>query len=292
MKRACKMYETNTDEQKASSIRPLKINFVRMKTILLSTLLVFMTFITLKAEERDFRFGLVTSTNLGWFKPDVNNLQSAGVRLGFSYGLMGDFRLSDNYAITTGLSDLRIGGKLEYPDFYLPAQANQSASGRTEASIGFRYIEVPIALKMKTNEIGYITYYGQFGISTGVNINSKASFKTEPRDVGDKLSTEDVDVSKQIPILRMGLVVGAGIEYSLSGNTKLLVGVSYNNGFFNNFRRRNIGGYNPGLGTKEFTSYEADNGGFAVVEDDGSLREANNFKAYSNFFSLHVGIFF
>jgi hypothetical protein len=33
MKRLCKMFDTNTDEQKASSIRPLKINFVRMKNL-------------------------------------------------------------------------------------------------------------------------------------------------------------------------------------------------------------------------------------------------------------------
>lgn len=40
MKRACKKLNANTDEQIASSIRPLKINFVRMKTTIIGFFLI------------------------------------------------------------------------------------------------------------------------------------------------------------------------------------------------------------------------------------------------------------
>jgi hypothetical protein len=55
MKRACKKVNTNTYEQNASSIRPLKINFVRMKQIIILLALA-STFILSSAQDNGFDY--------------------------------------------------------------------------------------------------------------------------------------------------------------------------------------------------------------------------------------------
>ncbi|MBL8011285.1 MAG: hypothetical protein JNJ64_11810, partial [Flavobacteriales bacterium] len=54
---------------------------------------------SLAQESRGFKLGIKAAPNLGWIKSTTKELEGDGVNLGFSFGLMGDFRLgSDNYA--------------------------------------------------------------------------------------------------------------------------------------------------------------------------------------------------
>jgi opacity protein-like surface antigen len=44
---------------------------------------------------------------------------------------------------------------------------------------------------------------------------------------------ENENISDDINLFKASLIVGAGLEYNFSGNTSLLVGITYNNGFTN-----------------------------------------------------------
>jgi len=35
-----------------------------------------------------------------------------------------------------------------------------------DQSYNLKYVEIPLSLKLRTNEIGYLTYYGNFGFRT------------------------------------------------------------------------------------------------------------------------------
>ena len=86
-----------------------------------------------------------------------------------------------------------------------------------------QYIEVPLGLKFKTNEIGYTTFYANLGFSFQVNIKAtgKDSYKV----------IENENIKDEIRLLNMGYYFGAGIEYSLGGNTALIAGINWTNGF-------------------------------------------------------------
>jgi opacity protein-like surface antigen len=91
---------------------------------------------------------------------------------------------------------------------------------------------------MMTNEIGYMRYYAQVGIGNAFNIRAKADQVLPTYDQSGVYvtsfteSTGD-DVQSDINLYKASLIVGAGLEYNFSGNTSLLVGVTYNNGFTN-----------------------------------------------------------
>ena len=193
---------------------------------------------------------------------------------------MFDIALSDeNYYLSTGLNLSTIGGKLKYPDLAYPVADSLSifAQGTSSDNYNLSYVEIPILLKMRTNEIGYLRYFGQFGLGAGVNTKSRRAYKTSYGT--STLSDDDIDISDDIRLFRFGLVIGLGAEYNLTGNTNAVLSINYNNGFSNVFNRN------------YYELDETDN--TVVLNDDGlTAKSGPKWKAVSNNLSISIGVFF
>jgi len=179
------------------------------------------------------RFGIKISPNLSWTKPDSPGFDGAGNIIGYSFGLLADLKVGekDNYAFATGLLLTNTGGKYAYPYTYTATDSTLRTS-EVESQLKLRYIEIPLALKLKTNEIGYLTYFGQLGMSIGFNIRAKADIETIDAS-GTKSTLEDVDMGDEVNLFRSALIAGVGIEYNISGDTYIMAGFTYNGGFTN-----------------------------------------------------------
>src|SRR5690554_612921 len=202
-----------------------------MKKIVSLAIVLLFSFSTF-SQSKGFQLGLQLSPNLSWFKPVVNKVDNDGLKVGFSYGLTGDFNFSDNYAFSTGLFLLNSGGKLKYAVNHLNSD---SLKGNTESNIRLKYIQIPITIKLRTNEIGYMKYYGQFGLGAAFNYGAVAneSYRYSDHDNTDK------DFNKgNVVFFRPSLIIGLGAEYNLSGNTSLVFGASFDNGFLNIFKKK------------------------------------------------------
>ena len=70
-------------------------------------------------------------------------------------------------------------------------------------------------------------YFGQFGLQAGIAIRSRADIDA----LDDKLDVAKADFSKDITPANVGLLLGGGLEYELTGNTALLAGLQFVNGF-------------------------------------------------------------
>lgn len=237
---------------------------------------------------KKFRFGLKGEPALSWFKPDVKGVESNGVRFSFNYGLMMEFALggSDNYAFSTGLNVTSIKGKLKHPDYTVFTL--DTTFSNTEASYTLTHIQLPITLKMKTNEIGYMTYFGQFGFGAGFNWKSRMDYSTTRLSGENKNEDEDVDVGKEMFPFRVSLIVGAGFEYNVSGNTSFVVGITFNNGFLNAFRGKER--YFE-LDESDVSRVDIDD---VTFDAEGEAVPVNGVKkiAVANYFALNLGIFF
>lgn len=214
------------------------------KITLLSFILIFSTGIFAQSS---FQIGFRLSPNLGWLKPSIDNVEYDGLKFGFNYGLTMDFNISDRYSFSTGLESASIGGKLDYklPDTLYRAEYTA------------RYVEIPLTLKLKTNQVGYMTYFGQFGAALGINYQGKG------KETHNNITTEDKNISNDLNLLRVGLVFAVGAEYNISGNTKIVGGITFNNGITNIF-------------SKDFRK--------KAGNDD--------LKAISNYMALNVGVIF
>jgi hypothetical protein len=160
-------------------------------------------------------------------KTDTKGLSSDGSRVGFIYGLMAEFNFGGNYAFATGIDVAYRGGKFKQSVITGDTTTNISSTDNLE------YIEIPLTLKFKTNEIGMKTYYLQAGVSPGFNIRARADYSTTTQISGgssNSTSSTDNNISSSINSFNLSMVIGGGLEFSLSGNTAFMAGITFSNG--------------------------------------------------------------
>lgn len=187
---------------------------MRTKVFILSCLMAF-SVSTFAQDGSGLNFGLKVAPTMAWLKPDATGTEADGAKIGFAYGLMTDFSFATNYAFSTGVDVTYRGGK---------TVAKFGDTLTFKENFTLQYIEIPLTIKLKTNEIGYITYYGKFGFSPGINI--KATHKGDYAGV-----KEEGSIKSGIQPVNLALVVGLGAQYSLGGKTSLMFGITFNNGF-------------------------------------------------------------
>ncbi len=163
-------------------------------------------------DEKNFRLGLSVNPNIGWYRYNDDSYE-AGSKMGFSYGLLADLGFAKNYYFSTGLLINSISSKATYP-------ADATKSGPRDL-IRLQYVDIPLTVKLKSEENDLGRFYGQFGFTTGFKVSGKEKFEGSTKK-------EDIDGDD---LFRLGLQLGGGAEWRLSDNLSLLTGLSFNNGF-------------------------------------------------------------
>lgn len=202
-----------------------------MKKISISLIVAMFVFTNLvKAQDdaqKTFVLGLSFSPSVDWMSPSTDKYLSDGATVGYAYGIDMDFSIahSPNYFIHTGIQLKRTGGKLSYQD-------------TIEISRTYKldYIRIPAAFKLKTNKFGRFAFYGMFGLDFDIKVGAKAN--DEYRTLS--INKPNIKITDDIPLFRSGLLVGAGSEYTISGNTKAYAGIHFSNGFTDVLSRTNI----------------------------------------------------
>lgn len=192
-----------------------------MKKLLFSLLFSFSCLLVLAQDEssKNFRLGLTAHPNFGWIKSDIQGEESDGLRAGFSYGLIGDFYFTENYAFSTGLKLSTNNGQTvgSFGDMaFIPTSIYK-----------LQYIELPAKLKLTTNETNGIKFFGEFGLGNGFNVRAKQDVK----DANGNIMTENVDIFKETSFYRASLIIGAGGEFTVGEKTALVAGLTFDNGF-------------------------------------------------------------
>jgi hypothetical protein len=206
-------------------------------------------------ELKNFRFGLKAMPSINWFKPDdAKKFESAGSKIGFGWGMQMEFRLSSIICLVTGLEVDYDRGFLNYKDtaayFYDTKEESliplSDTAGKTWVAYKLNnryyrtnYVTLPLYLKMKTKEIGMMTYFGEFGLNTSFRLKTKVNdnvTQIDDKNHGTSHPTSDLtdlQMTDDMQIFKFGLHIGGGAEYNVSGSTSLLFGLSYNLGFSN-----------------------------------------------------------
>jgi opacity protein-like surface antigen len=222
-----------------------------------------------KADEdvKGFQLGLFATTNVAWVKPNQPPLRSNGPGMGFGFGASGDFNFSKtkkNYFLALELMYSSMRNKIRLAAGPYTQKRDQQQYNEVEHVFKLNYVELPVSLKLKVNEIGYTTFFAQFGFAPGVLYRTQAKWKGQRTDGSGEFITDfyrnnSAENSEQefeeyrddIRFYRLAMIIGAGMEYKFSGNTALLIAFRFNNGLTNVFsdnREPKVNGINNYLG--------------------------------------------
>jgi len=183
------------------------------------------------AKLRNFRIGMRFSPQICWMRADFKNVPASqewgsnGARLGVNWGPFAEIALSETFLIQTGVDINYHSGKIK------GTFASPLGLTTYEYLYKMRFIEVPLLLKFRTNEIGYMRYFGVFGLGAGFRYRVETT--TDFRTPAATITSVNNSPGAYINAFRGSMQVGAGAEYSISGNTSLVFGITFNNGITN-----------------------------------------------------------
>jgi hypothetical protein len=188
-------------------------------------LLTFLCFTSLIFSQK-VKFGVFFDPQVSWLMPESRTVSSEGNNWSLNGGLSMDNYFQKNYAFSTGISLGSQGGSLK-DDNIKPIKVYDevdSLPAGTTLKYKLQYLTVPIGLKLKSNQLGYTTFFVNIGFTTQFNLKAKG----ESDNTG---GLKDDSIKDEINWFNAGYHFGGGIEYALGEDTALSLGIIYHNGF-------------------------------------------------------------
>lgn len=228
-----------------------------MKNLLTFVLIIGASFYSVAqdASEKVFQAGLTLGGAMSFNTPQTNTIDSK-VGGSFLAGMTLDWNFASNIGLTTGIefefdkftttyneatffdySDKDIirykdreDGKV-YDHFLLDERKHNSI-----------YLTIPVMLKFQTNYLGYIRYFGRFGLRNSFNLMSRTTnHGVGLESFGFPSGTDELKdmKSKGLNSFYKGSVgITAGAEYNITGNTVLVAEIGYFYGLSEVFSQR------------------------------------------------------
>lgn len=217
-------------------------NFLR--TLLAASGLAVLFFSPNDAQSQGYHLGLQLAPNVSMAEPRELSHEAIQSEAHFGYGFVFDAMFTDKYAIGTGVNVFYNGGITQHLAF------QEDENGLFIEAVQLvqqqQYVEIPLTFKMRTNEIGYTTYFGQFGAGFGLNVRSEGSQKTTSFATLDSLGSvmevvfsqpaleaaesKQVSMADRTRLFRPSMIIGLGAERRLTGSTALVFALRYNVG--------------------------------------------------------------
>ena len=236
-------------------------------------------------QRKKFRMGLNVSPSVDWFQTTTAGLDLEAVRVKFGAGFTGEYAFGNNYALTFGLEYKGAGGALAFQNAYYLSKEDGNLPFQLETrNYRYDYVNIPITMKLMTNEIGYFTYFAQVGVDLSILASAKGYDKGYVVDTLAGMQTFTAkerdyrDIYGSSSFGQVRLRVGVGAEWNFSGNTSLVFSVTYHHGFIDMLRDAD---------GDDITNEE---GIYSL--DDKNERIPFEMSANQHFVALNVGVLF
>jgi hypothetical protein len=155
---------------------------------------------------------------------DRHNFEKSSNTLRVGVGVVGDYFFSNNYAFSSGLMYRSKGSKISYT-YMAESGDGEIRSAKETDELTVQYLEVPLTLKLFTNEVAPdVVIYFQVGGALGTKVSAQ---------VDQKKIINGEKTAKRFNIFETSAVLGTGAEMQLGQSTKLFGGVTYLRGLSN-----------------------------------------------------------
>ena len=170
------------------------------------------------------KFNVHADPQFAWLSSDEDEVAPDGSIFHIQTGLQMDLFFDKNYAFSLGFGINNLGGNLLYSDstaFISQGDTIFVTPGQT-VKHNLQYLDIPLGLKLKTEELGYATIFLEIGFNPMININANATTKD------GTLSKENIREETQL--FNLGYHAGIGVEYRLGGSTAAIGGIRWTSG--------------------------------------------------------------
>jgi hypothetical protein len=218
------------------------------------------------AADKTVQAGLVLGSSLNFTQPETNLISRASTGAGVHVGMSLDWHFMDNIALSTGLEfdfdrfrhSFNESVYFEYRDREILSYSDNQDGKPTDGAMlldnrRYRniYATIPLMLKFQTNYMGYLRYFGKFGMRNSFLMTSRAdnygtSLDIDPAtnelsNLQSNAEIEDMRIPGDLSFYRGSAGLSAGAEWNFAGGTCLVGELGYYYGFSNLHRGDALG---------------------------------------------------
>ena len=226
-----------------------------VKSIFLLTNSLLFLSLSQAADISGLKIGLKVAPQLTWGLTDNKNTSNPGTRINVGYGLMIDYYFSNYYALSTEVCINSYGVnnviKKDRYDHVSYAGVDYPNTGDITMDYRLQYMQVPILIRMRTEETNRISYFAEFGFGLGLLTRARAdvSFQNitlKNVKVSDPDQSDDYRIfynsgtasAPQYSVfndnaleVRSSLIIGGGLHFALGNHSLIVAGLRYDNAF-------------------------------------------------------------
>jgi hypothetical protein len=193
-----------------------------MKSLILSCILI--ASVVNGYGQKHIRLSFAGDPSVNWMRTSNSNTENGKSILGYDFGLNADCYLSEDerYSFSTGLQISNTGGEISYKSSSAFPFSGETLSTVSKVKYQIRYVEMPLAIKLKTDQFNRAKYWGLFGLSAMVNIGSKGT--------SNDGTLKKANINDEVNLFNLGMNVGIGFDYDLGGSNAVSAGLIFQNG--------------------------------------------------------------
>jgi hypothetical protein len=201
------------------------INLLRVKALIIA---VFVTFAA-PGVAQEIKFVAHADPLITWMSSNGSDYSSMGAKPGLDLGINVLYYFTENYAASSGISFLSAGGRQMAIDphtvVFNSFQADVAPGD--EMIYNLRYLNIPLAAHLQTNQNGPMTYFTDLGFDIRILLKS-----TLDLPVSSEGPIDSENARTEVYGMNAGWHVHLGLEYELSTETSLVFGLGFNHDFF------------------------------------------------------------
>jgi hypothetical protein len=182
--------------------------------------------VTSRGISQDITFSVHADPIISWLGSNSNEYSNEGVRAGFSMGLNVLYYFNENIAASSGIGFLGAGGRQSAaePQTMVFNNFTQLVVPGDEMKYNLKYINIPLGIRLQTDQFNYLTYFSDIGFDLRMLLKSTVDILAE--------EISDENAKNEVYGMNAGWHLYAGVEYELSMNFSILAGIGYDQDFF------------------------------------------------------------
>jgi len=164
---------------------------------------------------------------ISWFSTNNYDTHNDGVVPGFNFGLSYNRYFRPNYSFSSGINIINAGGRLiSKESTYLDFKNSNSVTVPPGVAVTYKitYISIPLGIKLQTSQIGHGRFFTDLGFDPKILVSGRANIPSLDIKGGNAMS--------ELNMFNLSFHVTAGMEYPLSPNNDLEIGMGFDHNLF------------------------------------------------------------